>query len=362
MMNVILLGTFDEKHLRIVNITKALRSQGFNITHWNIKGNLWVRYFRLIKSSPKIVRDAIRSKFILVPYPSWRSLLFAKLMSIITRRKLVIDAFISNYNTFVEDRKYVHPKSLSALSFLMQDRISCKLADLILLDTHQHIEYFTKLVSLPNKKFLRVFVGVDINEQVMKKPREVQSEEPTIFFAGSYIPLHGLRYIIEAIDYLRKNGQKFRFVLIGKGQETEMIDSMIQRLELGSFIERHTFIPYDQLLSLIRDMDICLGIFGNTRKARMVIPTKVFDYAAMNKIFITGNSKAMKELFTEGSDFIGCQFGNAKALFKRLEHTISLLPDLKKKMNPRETVLMHATPEKMGVQIVQDLIAKDVLS
>jgi glycosyltransferase involved in cell wall biosynthesis len=361
MKSVLLLGAYSGEHARIVNISKALQSQGFTITKWNIRANLWVQYFRFIKSAPKIVRDSMKSRFIIVPWPGWRSLFFAKLVSILTRRKLILDAFISNYNTYVEDRRYVHPKSLRALSLLMQDRISCRLADIVLLDTNEHIEYFAKLLSIPKDKFLRVFVGVDIDEQMVGESNQTPQQMLTLFFAGTFIPLHGLKYIIEALDLLRKKGKRFRFILVGRGQEDKMIDAMIRNLKLSDSIERHSFLPYNRLLNLMKDADICLGIFGDTKKAKMVIPTKVFDYAAMNKIFITGDSKAMRELFTEESDFVGCSFADGKMLFDKLMQTISQLPDLRIIMKPRKTILMHANPEKIGLQLIRDLMNKEVL-
>jgi glycosyltransferase involved in cell wall biosynthesis len=204
-------------------------------------------------------------------------------------------------------------------------------------------------------------VGVDIDEQMVGESNQTPQQMLTLFFAGTFIPLHGLKYIIEALDLLRKKGKRFRFILVGRGQEDKMIDAMIRNLKLSDSIERHSFLPYNRLLNLMKDADICLGIFGDTKKAKMVIPTKVFDYAAMNKIFITGDSKAMRELFTEESDFVGCSFADGKMLFDKLMQTISQLPDLRIIMKPRKTILMHANPEKIGLQLIRDLMNKEVL-
>ena len=355
MRRVLLLGAYDEKHTRLIVIRKALESQGFAITKWNIKSGMWLQYLRFFIRSPKIARDALRCHFILVPYPGWKSMVFAKIMSSLTRRKLIFDAFISSYNTFIEDRKYFHPKSAKALYHLMRDRVTCRLADIVLLDTEAHIRYFSMRFALPISKFVRVFVGVDYKDRDTEKDPRPQSEKSHLVFVGTLITRHGTRYIIRALNILAEKGLDFRFTLIGTGQESRMIDSMIKELKLEPFVERYSFIPYERLLDFIDDADICFGIFGNTGKAKMVIPTKMFDYAALDKVIITGDSAAVQELFTEGTDYIGCSFADEIVLAEKIQNTIQQLSKLQSQLNPQRTIIQFATPERIGIQLVRDL-------
>lgn len=358
---VMIFGAFDQNYLKFTNLKKGIESQGFSTTIWNIKCNRWLQILRFLWFSPRLVRDAIRSRFILVPYPGWRSLYLAKILSVITRRKLVFDAFFSNYNTFVEDRKYVKYNSLKAVYHLTRDRVSCKMADIILLDTYRHIDYFANLLAINKEKFVRIFVGADIDKQMIMETKRSETDPLTLFFVGTFIPLQGTRFIIEAVHILSKKNRKFRFVMIGQGQESGVIDSLIEKLNLDGIVERKSYIPYPQLMELINNVDICLGIFGNTKKATRVIATKIFDYAGMNKIFITGKSKAMDELFVEGVDYIGSPFGDAKGLADVILDTMEHFSDLREILNPRKRILEQATTEMIGKNLMKDLKKKIVL-
>jgi glycosyltransferase involved in cell wall biosynthesis len=63
-------------------------------------------------------------------------------------------------------------------------------------------------------------------------------------------------------------------------------------LQNVEFIE---FLEQKELTQYIHHADICLGIFGETEKAKRVIPNKVYEAMAMKKPVITGNSPAARE-------------------------------------------------------------------
>ena len=107
MNRAVVIGAYHEWYSRSRILFKSLRCHGFKVKEWNVQAPLWLQYARFIKYSPRIVRDALQSRFIIVPYPGWKSIVFAKFISLLTRRKLVFDTFISSYNTFIEDRKYI---------------------------------------------------------------------------------------------------------------------------------------------------------------------------------------------------------------------------------------------------------------
>jgi len=73
---------------------------------------------------------------------------------------------------------------------------------------------------------------------------------------------------------------------------------LAQKWELKN-IHFHGKVNYDQLNPLINTFDLCLGIFGDSKKADMVIPNKVYHYSAIGKCTLTKDTHGIKELFTE---------------------------------------------------------------
>ncbi|MBN2230613.1 MAG: glycosyltransferase [Candidatus Thorarchaeota archaeon] len=280
---------------------------------------------------------------------------FAKIVSVVSRRPLVFDAHISNYNTRVEDRKNIPELSIRAIHEWLLDKITCAISDVVMIDTNIHGEYFIHRFGLKSEKIIRVFVGVDLEAQESIIENPLEFDGVVIYFYGTYIPLQGIPYIIEALDILRENKYSFKFILIGSGQEEKKCKEMIETYDLGESIILYPYSPYNELVSLMKRADICLGIFGESIKARNVIPNKVYDYAGMNKIFISGKSIAMDELFEEGMDYIGCKFADSKDLAEKIMYTIENLADLKRCLNPIEKVRKFAIPNVIAAQLIKDL-------
>jgi glycosyltransferase involved in cell wall biosynthesis len=81
----------------------------------------------------------------------------------------------------------------------------------------------------------------------------------------------------------------------------------------------------------LAECDVALGIFGLTPKARMVIPTKIYQAAAVGRAIVTGETPALREIFTPGEDVLAVPRGNPGALaaaLRRLRDTPDLAPRL----------------------------------
>jgi glycosyltransferase involved in cell wall biosynthesis len=116
----------------------------------------------------------------------------------------------------------------------------------------------------------------------------------TVHFHGTFIPLQGIKYIIEAADILGDEDIHFR--IIGSGQEFEMIKKLVTEKRLESKIEFTGKVPIEKLPGFMASAQIVLGIFGDTEKTKHVIPNKVYEAMAMGKCIITADTPAIHEL------------------------------------------------------------------
>ncbi len=111
---------------------------------------------------------------------------------------------------------------------------------------------------------------------------------------------------------------EIKFVIIGSGQEEKSIRSLAEKLDVRNveFIDR--FLSEKELSVHVAAADVCLGIFGNTEKAKSVIPCKVYNCLAMRKPIITADTPAMAELLKDGESAALCQPANAHALAEKI--------------------------------------------
>ncbi len=238
---------------------------------------------------------------------------------------VIWDAFLSLYDTAVNDRKVV--SNISPIAWLLYslEFIACRAADKIFLDTKAHACYFEQFFKLPPETIGRVLVGAETNIFTVSrvhnklKTEDASGKTFTVLFYGQFIPLHGIDIIVEAAKKVELAGEIIKWKIIGQGQESKYIDKLIKDLDVES-IERVLWVPYNELVNFIKESDVCLGIFGTSEKAKRVIPNKVYQILAVNRPLITGHTPAICELLGESTDassyiqLIPC--GDADALAK----------------------------------------------
>lgn len=303
MTRILLFGTYDPWYSRNRVITKGLKSAGFDVAECHDKFSI----FGLFRLAAGLIKRRKNFDILFVLFPGQEVMLIARLF---TSRPIVFDAFTSHYEGYVLDRKKYKPGSMRAKWYRLIDRVSCALADVVLLDTNAHVEFFVRQFGLQRKKFRVVYVGTDDDVFV---PRENSKPHKRflVHFHGHYIPLHGARYIIEAASMIKGRGIHFR--MIGKGQEYDIMRKLAHELNADNI----TFIgnvPYDDLPKYIAEADVCLGIFGDTPKTGVVIPNKVFESIACARPVITADTPAIREMFHDGHDIIFVPAANANAL------------------------------------------------
>ena len=300
-------GHHDPHYSRNRIIAKALILCGAEVTQIADR-----RAF--LRRTPRLVGEVARADVdaILVGFPSHSDVPVARAVARAKRIPTLFDPLTSQWENAVIDRQTAARWSIRAGRFRLYDSMACRLADLVLLDTQAHIDFFCEEFGLAPAKFRRVWVGAD--EQVMK-PLEAphRSEDFVVFFYGSFRPFQGADYIVRAARGLEQRGERVRFVLCGDGPTYRDVRALSERLAVGSV----EFLPrcsVERLAALIAASHVCLGVFGTNAKALRVIPNKVFDALACRRAVITGDAPAVREALTDREHVWLCAFGDEEAL------------------------------------------------
>ena len=209
--------------------------------------------------------------------------------------KIVWDAFLSLYDTIIDDRELFRRKSVFAQLIGLVERLACAAADVIILDTAEHARYFQERYTIKAGKLVSVWVGAETETFKPTPNKDTQRPETAlqVLFYGQFIPLHGIEHIIEAVRLTRDSDVSW--TIVGRGQEKERIHNAISGDDLRDvrFID---WIQYEQLPEAISAADVCLGVFGKSAKAARVIPNKVFQVLASQRPLITMDSPAIREI------------------------------------------------------------------
>ncbi|UZE92303.1 MAG: glycosyltransferase family 4 protein [Methanosarcinales archaeon] len=305
-MRVCYFGSYNRNYSRNRVIIKGLKQNDVDVIECQDASIFWARCFKLFwKYLQTKKHDAI-----IVGAQGHANVLIAWFLSRVFNRRLVFDPFISLYDTAVFDRKEVDRKSMKAKYYYYLDKISCKLADVVIADTKQHAKYFSKGFAIPKEKIKVIYIGADDG---VFYPREVsrQNNKCIVEFHGSFVPLQGVPYIIKAAKILEK--ENIIFKIIGKGQTY----GEVLKLSKGLKVKNVSFlgwVNYENLPNYIAEADVCLGIFGDTEKAKRVIPNKAFEILAMRKPLITSDSSAVREVLTHEENTLLCEMADPESL------------------------------------------------
>ena len=242
-------------------------------------------YFNLWKKHRKLNYD------ILIIPTAWDGILTFPLAKIVSKGPIVYRTFMSIYETNVYDRKIFKPGSFIARALHIAEKIACKWSNMIITETCAVNDYFVSEYGLNREKFQRIFLSADEDLFPFVAPKKENGIFDVLFF-GTFIPLHGIDVIIKAAKILSSE-KNIQFRLCGDGQEKDRIEKIAKDYNNVKFMG---FVKHEKLQEMIRDCDVCLGIFDGGEKANKVITNKVFQILSSGRSLITRESKAVHEI------------------------------------------------------------------
>jgi len=262
--------------------------------------NINVQIFKL-KSKTKFDKQKFAEitkniDFIYVPPFRFRDAGFFKKH---TKIPIIFDPLVSVFLTRVVDYK----QYWKAPQKFIADFFNFRKCDILIADTQHHKDYFSSMFKISKKDIFVLPIGVDTQKFI---PNVVKKKDNKfhVGFYGSFIPLQGIFKIIETAKLLQRNVD-IVFEIIGDGHFYKKAKQLSQKYNLKNinFLGR---ISYEKLPEYINNFDIALGIFGDSLKADIVIPNKIYHYAAQKKCIITKETKGIKELFKNNKNIVLC--------------------------------------------------------
>lgn len=229
------------------------------------------------------------------------------------KNEIIIDFFISMYDTLCHDRRKVKPSGFVGRILHLTDQITLAYADFVICDTNTHGRYFADEFGISPDKLYTLYLQADTSIYHPLpdcKPSHLKDKYVVLYF-GSILPLQGASTVLDAMSLLKENKNLF-FYFIGpvKGKNIQEICPVSDNI---AYID---WLSQEQLAQHIGQADLCLAGHFNAEiaKAGRTIPGKAYIYKSMRKPMILGDNPANRELFCQGPDTAFVEMGSAEAL------------------------------------------------
>lgn len=362
-MRVCYFGTYRKEYIRNRLMIDRLKMGGINViecheTLWldyqdreNIvaKGwkdpRYWLRFFIVYTRLLNKYRKFGKYNLMIVGYPGQLDVIIAKILTIIRKKPLIWDFYMSVY-LIANERKLAQKSRIGVMVLRLLEKFSFHLSDWIIVDTDAYAEWIHNEYSVKHDKLWFLPLGAD--DRIFKPKSEPNSKDTfKCLYYGSYIPNHGLEYVIEAANLLRDDSSII-FELVGDGPEKHKILGLVDNYNLSN-VKFLDWTSQEVLVEKISQADICLGSFGNTPQALMTMQNKIHECMAMGKVIINGDSPVMQSQLRDNANIILCAREDPLSLADKI---ISI------KNNP----LLRKSIGSEAFQYYQDHLSLDITS
>lgn len=217
------------------------------------------------------------------------------------RRRILFAPLVTVSETLVDDREAYSARSPAGRLLRALDRLTLAAADVVVIDSVAHRDYLVERFGVAPERILVQYLGAEPQFAAAAREHDAQpGVDPTrplrVLCYSQYLPLHGSETIALAARLIPHDAG-IVFELVGTGPERARSDAFVARLPHVRTVD---WVPYAELPARIAAADVVLGIFGKTAKARMVIPNKVYQAAAVGSAIVTADTPAIREVFVPG--------------------------------------------------------------
>lgn len=119
-----------------------------------------------------------------------------------------------------------------------------------------------EIQAINNREVLVIPNGIDferfhnLSRDEMRYKLQAGADERLVVFVGRFRPEKGVRYLIEAMEIIRRKSQNVRLILIGEGPEEEDLKRLVEQLNLRDCIDFLGQVPNEEVPHYMAASDV----------------------------------------------------------------------------------------------------------
>ena len=296
------------------------------------------------------VRSLVKGNQYDLVYATSSRLLTAALGAYVVRNNTT-PLYLDIRDIFVDTIKDVLPKKLAIGAkpiFDVLERWTINKASKVNLVSKGFRPYFEE--KYPKQEFSYFTNGIDsifLNCVVDSVGQRCDSDKPiSILYAGNFGEGQGLHNIVPQLA--KKLGNKVHFYLIGDGGRRKQLEDELIKLDCSN-VSISSPIKRDDLLAEYQRADVLFLHLNDYDAFRKVLPSKIFEYAALGKPILAGVSGYAAE-------FVEKEVSNAKLFHPcNIEEAELALLSLELRDEPRNEFVEKFSRSNIMKQMAEDI-------
>ncbi len=193
---------------------------------------------------------------------------------------------------WIELRLYKSAKKIIVVTDTFKRKISARGIEESKIDVHKNGVILDLFEPRPKDKEL-----MEANPQFAGKK--------VFAYIGTHGMAHGLSFILNSLPKIQESLPQAHFLFIGEGAEKENLLNQAKELKLEN-VTFMPFVPKNEVVRYLSLMDVALVNLKKSETFKTVIPSKIFEAAALQKpilLGLEGETKGIIESFNAGTCF-----------------------------------------------------------
>lgn len=247
-------------------------------------------------------------------------ILYALFLAKIFHKKIVVDYYISIYEKVVVDEKWFKPNSLLGKLAKRLDRYYYNCGTKVIFLNEVERSHYCELAQIKRNVEKEVMIGLCIEE--FFKVEDNTSKDFNICWWGSYLPIHGLEYMLQAAKCIKARRLPIQWYFFGnndeKGKKYMKLAQEYGIEDVCHFENSYTMKNGKLQDFLQQNCSLALGNFGDSVKGKFLMNNKVLDACAMQCAVLTG-AATVYSVYFDGKQDIYMTSNNPKSMADKIE-------------------------------------------